>query len=236
MSESTQDEVISKTELSPETFKPLLAKLISYPQSFSRSDAILAMEHLLDPTSTMPSQIGSFLTALHMSGMESHSEILAGGAAVLRRHAVPVPFETRTGRSRVVDIVGTGGDGHNTFNVSTTAAVVAAGAGAQVLKVHLSLIGTKYFINDTSVVFIDLARQQSIDLVLRFSGSSYGTRLPIITPKINTKRSFYPLPKLPLPPRPPLSSFTRSTRLYPAFPPTQISPKSSRTTRESRSP
>jgi anthranilate phosphoribosyltransferase len=136
MSDRTQEVVTSKVDLSPETFKPLLAKLISSPQSFSRSDAVLAMEHLLHPTSTMPSQIGSFLTALHLSGMESHSEILAGGATVLRRHAVQVPMEARTRKSRVVDIVGTGGDGHNTFNVSTTAAVVAAGAGAQVLKVY----------------------------------------------------------------------------------------------------
>lgn len=120
--------------MNPESFKRLLAKLISSPRSFTRSDTVLAMEHLLEPASTMPSQIGSFLTALHMSGMESHSEILAGGAEVLRRHSVPIPPEARSASSRVVDIVGTGGDGHNTFNVSTTAAVVAAGAGAQVLK------------------------------------------------------------------------------------------------------
>jgi anthranilate phosphoribosyltransferase len=90
-----------------------------------------AMEHLLHPASTLPSQIGSFLTALHLSRRESDSEILAAGADVLRRHAVPVSKQS----GRVVDIVGTGGDGHNTFNVSTTAAVVAAGAGARVYKV-----------------------------------------------------------------------------------------------------
>lgn len=121
-------------ELSPDTFKPLLAKLIASPQAFSRSDMIEAMEHLLHPTSTLPSQIGSFLTALHLSRRESDSEILAAGAEVLRRHAVPVSLDKQN--SRVVDIVGTGGDGHDTFNVSTTAAVVAAGAGARIYKVR----------------------------------------------------------------------------------------------------
>lgn len=97
---------------------------------------IEAMEHLLHPASTLPSQIGSFLTALHLSRRESDSDILAAGAEVLRRHAVPVTNDGQSGR--VVDIVGTGGDGHNTYNVSTTAAVVAAGAGARVYKVKRS--------------------------------------------------------------------------------------------------
>ncbi|KAG8851588.1 anthranilate phosphoribosyltransferase [Serendipita sp. 411] len=122
----------------PETFKPLLSKLISSPSSFSRSDAVLAFEHLLDPTSTYPSQIGSFLTALHLSGREADDDVLAGGAEVLRRHAILVdvpPEQAASGKDRVVvDIVGTGGDGHDTYNVSTTAAIVAAGAGARVYK------------------------------------------------------------------------------------------------------
>lgn len=121
--------------LTPETFKPLLSKLINSPQSFTREDVVQAMEHLLDPASTMPSQIGSFLTALHISGMEHDSEVLAGAAEVLRNHAIPVETRNAQGKGRVVDIVGTGGDGHDTFNVSTTAAVIAAGAGAQVYKV-----------------------------------------------------------------------------------------------------
>lgn len=136
--EDSNDTVASKV-LTPDTFKPLLGKLISNPQSFSHSDIIEAMEHLLHPASTLPSQIGSFLTALHSSGKENHSEILAGGAEVLRRHSVPVFHGERTDGVRIVDIVGTGGDGHNTFNVSTTAAVVAAGAGARVFKVIISL-------------------------------------------------------------------------------------------------
>jgi len=129
-----EDKAKESRELNPDTFKPLLAKLIASPQAFSRSDMIDAMEHLLHPASTLPSQIGSFLTALHLSKRESDSEILAAGADVLRRHAVPVSRDKQN--SRVVDIVGTGGDGHNTFNVSTTAAVVAAGAGARVYKVR----------------------------------------------------------------------------------------------------
>jgi len=53
----------------------------------------------------------------------------------MREHALKLEIEQGEGLGPVCDIVGTGGDGHNTFNVSTTAGIVASGAGARVFKV-----------------------------------------------------------------------------------------------------
>ncbi len=70
----------------------------------------------------------AFLVALRMKG-ESSSEI-AAAATVLRQHMVR--FDC--GRDDVLDTCGTGGDGSGTFNISTAAALVAAGAGVPVVK------------------------------------------------------------------------------------------------------
>jgi len=75
-----------------------------------------------------PAQIGAFVALLRMKG-ESIDEI-AGGAASMRRHAVYVD----AGGLPVVDTCGTGGDRCGTFNISTTAAFVVAGAGVPVAK------------------------------------------------------------------------------------------------------
>ena len=75
-----------------------------------------------------PAQIGGFLVALRAKG-ETADEI-AGCAEAMRTHVLPV-HPTRTD---VVDVVGTGGDGVRTFNISTAAAIVAAAAGAAVAK------------------------------------------------------------------------------------------------------
>lgn len=74
------------------------------------------------------SQIGSFLMGLRMKG-ETVSEI-TGCARSMRRWATRI----ETGGSAVVDTCGTGGDGAHTFNVSTLAAFVTAGAGIRVAK------------------------------------------------------------------------------------------------------
>ena len=71
--------------------------------------------------------VGAFLVALHVKG-ETATE-LAGFARALREHMVVV--DTGAG---VIDIVGTGGDGAGTFNISTVAAMVLAGTGAKVAK------------------------------------------------------------------------------------------------------
>ena len=73
-------------------------------------------------------EITGFLAALVAKG-ETTAEI-TGFADAMREHVVPVT----PSRDPVVDIVGTGGDGANTFNISTTAALVAAAAGAAVAK------------------------------------------------------------------------------------------------------
>ncbi|HLC79679.1 MAG TPA: anthranilate phosphoribosyltransferase [archaeon] len=74
-------------------------------------------------------QIGSFITALATKG-ESADEI-AGAAYSLQEHMQRVECTKSTD---ILDIVGTGGDGKGSFNVSTAAAIVAAGAGCIVAK------------------------------------------------------------------------------------------------------
>ncbi|KAI0072204.1 anthranilate phosphoribosyltransferase TrpD [Panus rudis PR-1116 ss-1] len=118
---------------SPDTFKPLLAKLVKTPEYFTPDDVRVALEHIFTPDAARPEQIGAFLTALHVNRVERRPESLAAAAEVLRQRALKAAVED-IDKDFVVDIVGTGGDGHDTFNVSTTAAIVAAGAGARVVK------------------------------------------------------------------------------------------------------
>ena len=93
----------------------------------SRADARELMGSVMDGEET-PAQIAGFLVALRTKG-ETADEI-AGFAEAMREHVVAVT----PSRTPVVDIVGTGGDGAGTFNISTAAAIVAAAAGAAVAK------------------------------------------------------------------------------------------------------
>lgn len=117
---------------SPETFTSILKKVVFSPNEFGAEDSYNAFHHLLSPASTTPEQVSSFLTALHITGVDKKTEVLSSAAEVLHFHSVKPTIEGS--EDFIVDIVGTGGDGWNTFNVSTTAAIVAAGAGARLLK------------------------------------------------------------------------------------------------------
>lgn len=96
-------------------------------QDLTQEEARQVMDEMLNGAATQ-AQIGAFLTAMRMKG-ETLDE-LTGFAAVLKEKAQHIAPRAKN----YVDLVGTGGDGTFTFNVSTTAALVAAGAGLTIAK------------------------------------------------------------------------------------------------------
>jgi anthranilate phosphoribosyltransferase len=103
-----------------------LAQLLD-GRDLSREDARGVMNTIMEGEAT-PAQIGGFLVALRLKG-ETADEI-AGCAEAMREHVLRI----HPSRDDLVDTAGTGGDGANTWNISTAAALVAAAAGAGVAK------------------------------------------------------------------------------------------------------
>ena len=95
-------------------------------RSLSMDEAAGTMREIMDGEAT-PGQLGAFLTALRLKG-ETAQEI-AGMASVMREKSLRVHVD-----GSLVDTAGTGGDGKGSFNISTAAAFVAAGAGLRVAK------------------------------------------------------------------------------------------------------
>ncbi len=96
-------------------------------EHLTEAEAVAAMTEIMDGEAT-PAQISCLITALRMKG-ETVDEI-TGFVRVMRDKSIKVP----TSRTQLVDTCGTGGDKLNTFNISTTAAFVVAGAGVAVAK------------------------------------------------------------------------------------------------------
>jgi len=101
-------------------------------EDLTRAEAEAAMEDILEGRAS-DALIAGLLTALRIKG-ETVDEVV-GFAKAMRRHATPIfpPGHPRTDEP-LVDTAGTGGDARGTFNISTAAAFVIAGAGVRVAK------------------------------------------------------------------------------------------------------
>ena len=105
--------------------KPLI-KTIAEGGSLSRQEMETCFDTILEGEAS-PVQMAAFITALKMKG-ETPDDI-AAGASVLRRRAATV-----SAGDLAMDVVGTGGDGIGTWNISSATAFVMAGAGVQIAK------------------------------------------------------------------------------------------------------
>ena len=102
-----------------------VTKSLNEEKGVSAENAAEIMELIM--TGEVPkTQLASFLTALHTYG--ERADVIAECSKIMQNYAKPVPIKN------VIDICGTGGDGADTFNVSTAASFVVAGAGARVAK------------------------------------------------------------------------------------------------------
>ncbi len=120
--------------------KQAIAKIVER-QDLSEGEMIEVMDQIMSGGAT-PAQIGSFITALRMKG-ETVDEI-TGAARVMRERVTPIRVgkgvldidrdEINVDMETILDVVGTGGDGTNTFNVSTTVAFVVSACGVKVAK------------------------------------------------------------------------------------------------------
>ena len=120
--------------------KHAIAQLVD-SKDLTEGDMIEVMNQIMSGEAT-PAQIASFITALRMKG-ETIDEI-TGAARVMRERATRIRAgksvldidrdDINIDRETILDVVGTGGDGTNTFNVSTTVAFVVSACGVRVAK------------------------------------------------------------------------------------------------------
>jgi len=106
--------------------KQYLEKVVA-GEDLTQAETAEAFDLIMGGEAT-PAQIGAMLAALRAKG--ETAEEIAGGASAMRRASVKIDV----GDLEVVDTCGTGGDGSQTFNISTVAAIVVAGAGVPVAK------------------------------------------------------------------------------------------------------
>jgi anthranilate phosphoribosyltransferase len=106
--------------------KEAIEKVVIH-EGLKESEMMEAMDEVMEGKAT-PAQIAAFITGLRMKG-ETVEEV-TGAARIMRRKATRIDARAPI----IVDTVGTGGDGMNTFNISTTTAFVVSAAGITVAK------------------------------------------------------------------------------------------------------
>ncbi len=132
-------DLVTRPKAGPERFTPLsfelvLACLVETHCDFTPTDLNDALDHIFDNDAIPPTQINAFVTALRYSRLDRVQGMLAAAAQNIRGRVMRAELVDRE-KHFIVDIVGTGRDRHDTLSVTTTAAVVAAGAGCRVCKV-----------------------------------------------------------------------------------------------------
>ena len=146
--------------------KESLAKLVR-GEHLTESEMIATTNAIMEGR-TSAAQIGSFLTALRLKG-ETVAEI-TGAARVMREKAVRINFKAPT----VIDTCGTGGDGAQTFNISTTVAFIIAAADIPVAKHgnwHFSRCGSADVLEALGVK-VDLPPEQ-VEVCLQETGIGF---------------------------------------------------------------
>lgn len=127
------------TGVDAEQFRALVKAVVEDGHTLARAEARAVLTLLLGSAGTLESSLPDALAlplAALLAAMAQRGETaeeLCGFAEAMREAAVPIPL-TNAERARLVDTCGTGGDGLDTFNISTAAALVAAGAGASIAK------------------------------------------------------------------------------------------------------
>lgn len=108
--------------------KEAIVKIVD-KQDLTYDEAYAVMNEIMDGQ-TSATQNAAFLAALSTKSTKAETiDEISGCAAAMRAHALKVPHDMR-----VMDIVGTGGDGAQSFNISTTSALVAAAGGIKIAK------------------------------------------------------------------------------------------------------
>lgn len=118
--------------MSKNVLSPYIKSLILDKPNLTPEDLSLVLRAIYKG-SVSQVQAAAFLTALRVRGVDQQAEFIAAAAATSLEHAYTIPKD-KVSAAGYIDIVGTGGDGQNTFNVSTSAAIVAAGIGLPVCK------------------------------------------------------------------------------------------------------